>query len=80
MAVADRIRSERKRQGFTQEALARRAGLTLNGYADIERGIAQDPHISSLASIARALGLTLAELLEEPVPLGEAPLAGPPAP
>ena len=48
----------------------------MNGYADIERGIAQDPHISSLASIARALGLTLAELLEEPVPLGEAPESG----
>jgi transcriptional regulator with XRE-family HTH domain len=80
VVVADRIRRERKKLGLTQEELARRAGLTLNGYADIERGVVQDPHFSSLASIAGALGIPLARLLEEePAPLGEAAGGGGPS-
>jgi transcriptional regulator with XRE-family HTH domain len=71
--VADQIRGVRKGMGLTQEEVARRSGLTLNGYADIERGVVRDPHVSSLSSIARALDVPLSRLLGEAAPLGEAP-------
>lgn len=80
--VSDRVRRLRKEQGITQEEVARRAGLTLNSYGDIERGHVRDPHLSSLEAIAQALGVSVQELVSEElaVPLDEAPSpAGPPS-
>jgi transcriptional regulator with XRE-family HTH domain len=74
--IGDRIRAVRKAVGLTQEEIARRAGLTLKAVGEVERGEVQDPHISSLASIARALGVEVADLLGEPVPLAEVPETG----
>ncbi len=51
--------------------------MSLKGMGDIERGDIADPHYSSLNKIASGLGVTVTELLEEPVPLAEAPEAGP---
>ena len=65
MALADRIRQERKAIKLTQEAVARRSGMTLNGYADIERGRARDPHLSTVVAISKALGVPLCQLLED---------------
>ncbi len=74
MAIGVRIRDVRKGFNLSQEALARRAGVSLSLINQIERGVITDPHYSTLTSIAGALGLTVAELLEESaVPLGEAP-------
>ena len=79
MAIGDRIREVRKAVGLTQEDVARRAGLTLKAVGELERSEVQDPHISSLAKISRALGVEVADLLREPVPfLGEAPETGQP--
>jgi transcriptional regulator with XRE-family HTH domain len=58
---------------MTQEELARRAGMSLKGMGDIERGAIPDPHYSSLNKIAEGLGVSVGELVEEPVPLDEAP-------
>jgi transcriptional regulator with XRE-family HTH domain len=74
--IGDRIRAVRKAAGLTQEEVARRSGLTLKAVGEVERGEVQDPHVSSLASIARALGVEIADLLREPVPLAEAPETG----
>ena len=54
----------RKAAGFTQEDVARSAGVSLKGVSDIERDVIADPHISSLIGIARALGVTIGQLLE----------------
>jgi len=70
--IGDRIRTARKAVGLSQEEVARRAGLSLKGMGEIERGDIEDPHISSLMKIARALSVPVEELLEEPVPLAEA--------
>ncbi len=77
MSIGSRIRAARKAAGLSQEELARRAGMSLKGMGDIERGDIADPHYSSLNKIASGLGVTVTELLEEPVPLAEAPEAGP---
>lgn len=76
MSIGDRIRTARKAAGLSQEELARRAGMSLKGMGDIERGDIADPHYSSLSKIAGGLGIPVGELLEEPVPLADAPGEG----
>ena len=73
MELRDRIRDARKTRGMSQEALARGAGVSLSLINQIERGVIADPHYSTLAGIADALGMSVGELLGEPVPLDEAP-------
>ncbi len=88
MSIGGRIKAARKAAGLSQEELARRADLSLNGFADIEREVIKDPHYSSLRKIADALGVPIGELLEaEPVPFdaaseveAEAPKAPAPSP
>lgn len=76
MNIGKRIRTARKVAGISQEELARRAGMSLKGMGDIERGDIADPHYSSLSKIAGGLGVSVGELLEEPVPLGRVPDSG----
>ena len=63
MDIGGRIRAARKALGMTQEELARRAGMSLKGMGDIERGAIPDPHYSSLNKIAEGLGVSVGELL-----------------
>ena len=65
MALSDRLRRLRKEQGLSQEAVARRADIGLRAYGELERGIAKDPHLTTLEGIASALGTTVAELVGE---------------
>lgn len=80
MSIGNRIRGLRTAQGLSQEALARKADLSLNLVHKLERGLVSDPHYSTLVALAGALGMSsVSELLEIPVPLDEAPLSpGPP--
>ncbi len=71
MSIGKRIRTARKAAGLSQEELARRAGMSLKGMGDIERGDIADPHYSSLSKIAGGLGVSVGELLEEPVTAGK---------
>jgi transcriptional regulator with XRE-family HTH domain len=59
--LADVLRGLRQSKGRSQEAIAHDAELTVNAYGRIERGQA-DPGLTSLARIADALGVSLAEL------------------
>ncbi len=65
MNIGSRIKTARKIAGISQEELARRAGMSLKGMGDIERGGIEDPHYSSLSKIADALGMSIGELLGE---------------
>ena len=76
MSIGERIRSVRKARGLSQESLARGADISLNVVGKIENGVVRDPHISTLRGIAATLEVDIAELIEESVPLGEAPEAG----
>jgi transcriptional regulator with XRE-family HTH domain len=60
--LGDELRAERERQGRSQESLAHDAGLTTNALSRIELGQA-DPSFSTVTRIAKALGLTRAELM-----------------
>jgi transcriptional regulator with XRE-family HTH domain len=57
------LREERERQGRSQEGLAHDAGLTTNALARIELG-QSDPSFSTVTRIAKALGISRAELMQ----------------
>jgi predicted ATPase/DNA-binding CsgD family transcriptional regulator/DNA-binding XRE family transcriptional regulator len=54
----DLLRHARRVTGLTQEELAERAGLSVRGISDLERGVVQAPHRDTLELLADALGLT----------------------
>jgi len=66
-----RVRDARKAKQLSQEALAREAELSLNLVNKLERGVVTDPHYSTLSGLARALGMTVEQLVEEPVLAGK---------
>lgn len=55
----------RSAAGWTQKELARRAGARQPRIAEIERGDA-NPRLETLATLARALGVEVADLLRNP--------------
>jgi transcriptional regulator with XRE-family HTH domain len=59
------IRRRRIALGWTLDQFAEACGVTPNYLGTLENG-RRDPHISTLVSIARALGCSLADLLAEP--------------
>lgn len=72
MDIGSHVRATRRAMGLSQEALARRADVSLNVVSRLERGEITDPHITTLSSIASGLGVSVGELLEEPVLAGKA--------
>ena len=64
--IGKRIRAVRKdTTSLSQEDLARRAEVSLNVVSRLERGTIHDPHISTIARIADALGVPVTALLDE---------------
>jgi transcriptional regulator with XRE-family HTH domain len=70
--IGKQIRKARGARGLTQEELARRANMSLNGLAQLEQGGRTDPHYSTLSKLATALDVSVTELLEEQRPLAVA--------
>lgn len=66
-ALGSRIREERKRLGLSQEDLASAAGLDRTYVGGVERG-ERNPSLESIASLSRALGVSLATLFAESRP------------
>jgi predicted ATPase/DNA-binding CsgD family transcriptional regulator/transcriptional regulator with XRE-family HTH domain/predicted negative regulator of RcsB-dependent stress response len=56
--LAGLLRRFRLAAGLSQEALAERAGLSVRGISDLERGLRRIPHPATLARLAEALELT----------------------
>ena len=66
----------RKKQGFSQEGLARAGGLATVTIAKLEGGRNSDPRASTLLKLAKALDCKLEELVN---PTLEPSVAGPPS-
>lgn len=62
LTVGARVHAARKRSGMTQEVLAAAIGKTPESISNIERG-RQLPMLDTLADLANALGVPLAELV-----------------
>lgn len=65
--VGTRVRELRTSQRLTQEQLGERAGLSYKFIGEVERGFA-NPTIETLAGIARALGVTVVDLVTVDAP------------
>lgn len=59
--ISKAVRTRRVEAGLSQQSLATRAGLSLRTLSRIEAG--EDCTVSTLASLADALGITTADLL-----------------
>jgi predicted ATPase/DNA-binding CsgD family transcriptional regulator/DNA-binding XRE family transcriptional regulator len=55
------LRRHRLQAGLTQQALAERAGLSLRGLSDLERGARRSPYPNTVRRLAKAIGLSEAE-------------------
>ncbi len=60
-ALGQNVRRRREARDLTQEKLAEKAGLDPTYISGIERGL-RNPGIKNVARLAKALGLTTAEL------------------
>jgi transcriptional regulator with XRE-family HTH domain len=61
--LAQQLRALRRTAGFSQQALAVAAGLSLTVVAQLEQGVGTDPRLSTVLALTRALGVTISELL-----------------
>jgi transcriptional regulator with XRE-family HTH domain len=62
---AKRIRELRERKKLSQERLARLADVSLNTIVKIESGESRHPTIQTMAGIAKALGISLDDLVKQ---------------
>lgn len=61
--LSENIKKCRKKSGFTQEALARKADVSYNTIIKLEsRGI-KDPRVGTLKKLAEALNVSIDELV-----------------
>lgn len=63
LPFGQRVKSLRKRQGWTQEELAQQIGKTVDTISNIERGFSST-RIETAVAIADALGTTLSDLFD----------------
>jgi transcriptional regulator with XRE-family HTH domain len=61
LRLGRRIGVFRRKRGYTQEQLAERCSFTMKFISTVERGKVNPP-LSTLASIAKGLGVTISEL------------------
>jgi transcriptional regulator with XRE-family HTH domain len=61
--VATKVKALRERRGWTQEQLAKQAGISRVYLARLETA-RQDPSLSTLEKLAKALGVKVGRLLE----------------
>lgn len=61
--LAERIRQFRRKQGLTQEALARKADVPYTTLTKIESNVINKPTIQTVAKIAHGLQVKIDDLL-----------------
>ncbi len=63
-SIGERIRVLREERGYTQGELGERAGLHRVQIAQLEADRYQSPRLQTLRAVAKALGVSLTDLLE----------------
>ena len=61
--MAEKLKALRERRGLTQEQLSEKSGVSRSYLARLETG-RQDPTLSTLEKLAKALGVKVGRLLE----------------
>jgi transcriptional regulator with XRE-family HTH domain len=65
MIIASNVKKIRAEKGYSLEKVARLADLSLSTVVKIEDGTNQNPTINSLSKIAKALEVTVDDLLQK---------------
>jgi len=61
--ISKNIKRFRKKKGISQDKLSKLAGVTYNTIIKIESGITTNPRVETLDAIAKALDVTVDNLL-----------------
>jgi len=64
--IGQSIRKQRKKMGISQDKLSKLTGLSYNTIVKIESGKNPNPTIKTLQKIARALDVSVGQLLSKP--------------
>jgi transcriptional regulator with XRE-family HTH domain len=62
--IAKNIKKLRKEKGISQDRLSKLADLSLNTIVNIENGNNPNPTIETLQKIAKALGVSIEEIIK----------------
>ena len=62
--IGENIKKQRTKQGLSQDDLAREAGLKYSTLAKIEGDFVKKPGVQMVAKIAKALGVSVEDLLK----------------
>jgi transcriptional regulator with XRE-family HTH domain len=63
--LADNLKRYRAKIGLSQDQLARKAGITYSTLTKLESGVNQNPKVKTLQQLAKALDVTLNDLMKE---------------
>jgi len=63
--IADNIKKYRQKLGVSQDRLSKMADVTYNTIIKIESGGSQNPTIDTLSKIAKALGVSVDDLIKK---------------
>ena len=62
--ISDNLKKLREKKGYSLEKVARLADLSLNTIVKIENGVNQNPTIETLTKIAKALEVSVDDLIK----------------
>ncbi len=65
VSISERIKYWRKEKGLTQDALSKLADIPYTTLAKIESDVVKRPSIQTIMKIAKGLGVTIDELINE---------------
>lgn len=65
ISISKRIKHWRKEKGLTQDALSKLADIPYTTLAKIESDVVKHPSIKTIIKIAKGLGITIDELINE---------------
>jgi len=63
--VSENIRKLRQKKGISQDRLSKEADIALNTVVKIETGESPNPTVETLEKIAKALGVSMADLFKD---------------
>ena len=64
-SISENIRKLRQKKGISQDRLSKDADLALNTVVKIETGESPNPTVETLGKIAKALGVSVADLFKD---------------
>jgi len=63
ITLAQKLKELRKKQGWSQQKLAEKTGLSFNAVTKIEQGLAKHPTLKTLIKIADVFEVSIDELV-----------------